>query len=207
MDRLSRASLKLAEITAANGGIVFFEPSSISDPKYFHEAINIAHIVKYASQRVTRSDEGICNKSKSVLLEICTHGENGLEWKYNKDGKWGKWHHMKAFSAHNIADTCGSGDWCTAGIISKICHQGTTYLKDLLQTDLVQAFKYSQILAAWNCRFEGARGGMYSVSKKNFIKTINEFFSKGPEVSTLPAKKYTLESQVNFICPSCGAPS
>lgn len=207
MDRLSRATLKLAEIAASNGGIIFFEPSSASDTKYFNEAINISHIVKYASQRVKRSKNGICGQSPSALLEICTYGENGLEWRYKRCNRWEKWNNMKAFPAHNIADTCGSGDWCTAGIISMICTHGISYLENLLYEDLAKTFKYSQILAAWNCGFEGARGGMYSIPPNKFSKIIEEFALNRTEIITSSTKQHVFKNQVNFICPSCGAVS
>ena len=57
MDRLSRSSLSLAAAAAKRGAVVVFEPSSKSDQRFFEEALRLAHIVKYADQRLAEFDQ------------------------------------------------------------------------------------------------------------------------------------------------------
>jgi fructokinase len=204
MDRLSRAALILAQKVSSSGGIVFFEPSSKSDPKLFSEAIKVAHVVKYAEQRVAASKEGICQNSTSAILEICTQGSDGLVWRFKRNSKWSKWKNSKAVKAPYVADTCGSGDWCSAGIISQVCQNGFSGLIESSTDSISQAIEYGQLLAAWNCGFEGARGGMYAVPKENFHKEIAELLGGTlrehyEEAATLPNEIIT-----HFSCPSCG---
>lgn len=204
MDRLSRAALILAQKVALSGGIVFFEPSTRSDPKLFSEAMEIAHIVKYAAQRIPASSEGVCQNSPSAILEICTLGSKGLIWRLKKGTKWGTWKESKATNAPYIADTCGSGDWCSAGIISQICQSGYSNLIKLSASCVSQALKYGQLLAAWNCGFEGARGGMYTVSKENFLNEISELSIGTLKEHCEEPKKFPSEIITHFSCPSCG---
>jgi fructokinase len=204
MDRLSRAALVLAQKVASSGGIVFFEPSSKSDPKLFTEAIEIAHIVKYAEQRIPASAGGVCQNSPSVILEICTLGSKGLIWRFQKKYKWSTWKESKAVKAPYIADTCGSGDWCTAGVISQICHNGLSGLINTPTRKIAQSLRYGQLLAAWNCGFEGARGGMYSISKEDFHNEISELSHGNLKGHWDELKEVPNEIVTHFSCPSCG---
>jgi hypothetical protein len=43
---------------------------------------------------------------------------------------------------------------------------------------LQAAIDFSQALAAWNCGFLGARGGMYAVSKGEFQRTIRQILEQ-----------------------------
>ena len=51
------------------GAVVVFEPSGKSDPKLFQEAIQLAHVVKYADQRLTAAS-GAMETGTNTLLEI-----------------------------------------------------------------------------------------------------------------------------------------
>ena len=52
LDRLSRGTLALAAEASAHGALVVFEPSSKSTDKLLAEAIGLAHVVKYANDRL-----------------------------------------------------------------------------------------------------------------------------------------------------------
>ena len=73
LHRLSRAALTLAAEAAARGAVVVFEPSSKATDKLFAEAIGIAHIVKYADQRLA-GVEGVMKDGTATLVEIQTSG-------------------------------------------------------------------------------------------------------------------------------------
>ena len=52
LDRLSRAALSLAKSAADRDAIIVFEPSGKGTDKLMAEAIRLAHVVKYADQRL-----------------------------------------------------------------------------------------------------------------------------------------------------------
>jgi fructokinase len=60
-----------------------------------------------------------------------------------------------------VWDTAGSGDWLTAGLLSRLAVRGRKGLRTASNGAIEQALTFGQALASWNCAFEGARGGMY----------------------------------------------
>ncbi|UKJ64853.1 carbohydrate kinase [Cellulosimicrobium cellulans] len=160
LDRLSRAALTLAHRAAKSGALVVFEPSGRSDPKLFAEAIQIAHIVKYADQRLSDAG-GTMATDTATLLEVQTLGSRGLRYRHKFQGTATGWRELEAVPAGEIVDTCGSGDWCTAGLLTKLARGGLAGFAELTSEDVAEGLQHGQELAAWNCRFEGARGGMY----------------------------------------------
>jgi fructokinase len=73
---------------------------------------------------------------------------------------------------------------------------------------VVEALRFGAALAAWNCGFEGARGGMYAVSRAGFERAVRRILAgQAPEpVSEAPAPA-ELEVSGSF-CPGCsGGPA
>ena len=69
MDRLSRASLTLAEEAARQGAVVVFEPCAKGDLRLTAEALKLAHVVKYANSRL-EGLVGVMSRDTATLLEI-----------------------------------------------------------------------------------------------------------------------------------------
>lgn len=161
LDRLSRAALTLAQRAASRGALVVFEPSGKSDPKLFDEALQIAHIVKYADQRLSDAG-GTMSNDTATLLEVQTLGSRGLRFRHKSENEAPEWIELDAAVATDVVDTCGSGDWCTAGLLSRVGTAGLTGFTAHSTADVSEALQYGQTLAAWNCGYEGARGGMYA---------------------------------------------
>lgn len=161
LDRLSRAALTLAHHAASHGALVVFEPSGKSDPKLFHEATQIAHIVKYADQRLSDAG-GTMSDNTATLLEVQTLGSRGLRFRHKGENDVSEWIELDAAVATDVVDTCGSGDWCTAGLLSRVGTAGLAGFTALSRAHISEALQYGQTLAAWNCGYEGARGGMYA---------------------------------------------
>lgn len=200
MDRLSRAVLEIAEKVRANGGIVFFEPSMKGNLKLFEEALQLSHIIKYSNQRF----HSFLGNTENAILEIQTLGNKGLRWRHKLGRKRSRWIHENAFEVPEFADSCGCGDWCSAGIISKLCRTGIVQLKHCDEQEVKSGINFGQILASWNCRFEGARGGMYAVPGKEDFLTIIEQLCHGS--SSHPTTKFdspSLESISQIFCPAC----
>ena len=204
MDRLSRAALSLATCAAEQGAIIVFEPSAKMDSRLLNEVLQLAHVIKYADQRIPDIEVVDC-KNSSIQLEIQTFGEDGMRYRSNLPKARTKgWVHLPALHAPVLADTCGAGDWCTAGLISMIGAEG---LKGFLQLNTIMlrsALKFGQALAAWTCGFEGARGGMYYIDKKTFDIQIQHILkgeaAKSPE---WPEQQNTSSLLSPVICPAC----
>lgn len=95
----------------------------------------------------------------------------------------------------------GCGDWTTAGLISKVCREGIGGFKAKSTNDIVQGLQYGQLLAAWNCQFEGARGGMYRVHPANFGIEIERFFNSSRAYSGCSVEP--IRSIDRKMCPAC----
>lgn len=202
-DRVSPGILRLVRHYAASGSLIVFEPSGTNDPKLFREALKYTHILKYSQQRAHSFSDLLA--TKSPLLQIETLGEDGLRYKCNlpEISSLG-WRRLEGFEPSSLKDTSGSGDWCTAGILSKIGAGGALALHALEEDEVVEALRYGQALAAWNCSFEGARGGMYRVSKGDFKKTISQIIrgqarAHATNATLTDAQKHSLA----IFCPNC----
>jgi sugar/nucleoside kinase (ribokinase family) len=199
-DRLSRATLNLAARASAEGAVVVFEPSGNGTTKLFTEALRLAHVVKYSNQRFAGIDKTI-GRSSAILLEIQTVGEQGLRYSHRFGRTCSGWLHLAAVAAPRLKDSCGSGDWCTAGLIAKIAARGQKGLEELSAKGLREALRYGQALAAWNCSFEGARGGMYAVPREIFEEQIAGLVSG--RLKTLPEGLADPAPGNAINCPAC----
>ncbi len=198
-DRTSPSALDLAKYFKNKGFIIFFEPSAKGDLNYFEEAINLADIIKYSDQRflsiITKNIE-----KHHPFLEIQTLGDHGLKYRISKDKGW---KHLASYKTEIIKDTCGCGDWTTAGIISKLCNKTKEDLIQSSKDSIELALKYGQALGAWNCGFEGARGGMYRVKKNVFIEETNRILQNQKQQTKINSSIECSYHKHNGICPAC----
>lgn len=201
MDRVSPAALLLAQQAAANGAVVVFEPSARSDEKLLRKAVEIAHIIKYSNQRFVRIP-GAMESGSATLVEVQTLGEDGLRYRHRFSRTGSAWKRLAAVAAPQLTDTCGSGDWCTAGLVSMVATGGQEGLIRAGASGLTTALGYGQTLAAWNCGFEGARGGMYMVERQQ-LRAHLEALSSGRFESVLPPACSTRLSVATVACPAC----
>lgn len=201
MDRLSRAALTLAAKASAEGAVVVFEPSGKADPKMFAEALQLAHIVKYADQRLAAVG-GVMDEGTATLVEVQTLGAAGLRYRHRLGRGLSDWKSLGAVPAPLVADTCGSGDWCTAGLVQRLASAGQAGLRKANDKDLQAALRYGQALAAWNCGFEGARGGMYAVDRAELEMQVKSLVSGKPAASS-QTSAVTIASGKAVACPAC----
>ena len=199
MDRLSRAALDLGAQAEKQGAVIVFEPSGKSDPLLFEEAIRLAHVLKYADQRLD-GVSGAMETGANTLLEIQTLGSQGLQYRHKLDGEVSQWKHMGALTAPRLDDTCGSGDWCTSGLIDKLADNGLNGLLIAGEDGVREALLYGQALAAWNCAFEGARGGMYRTTRATFDEQIDGLLKGRP---IMPIADVGLSRDSEAACPAC----
>jgi fructokinase len=202
-DRLSRAALVLAKSCAEWGAVVMFEPSGPGSPRLFAEALEVSHIVKYSHERMGAVEE--LKTTRKPLLQIETCGKDGLRYRSRLPGaRTNDWLMLEALDAGDVRDTAGAGDWCSAGLLHRLATGGVDGLLATNAEKLQSSLLYGQALAAWSCRFEGARGGMYAVGRDQFLRDVEGILNKlsncvfRPE-SSLPVK---LSSPYGF-CSSC----
>lgn len=147
LDRLSRANLMLAAEASSNGAIVVFEPSGKASDKLLAEALRLAHIAKYADERLDGLS-GAMTEGAATLLEIQTLGKKGLTYRHKIGGILSNWIFLKALHVPRLVDTCGSGDWCTAGLIAKVAGRGQVGLRSIEAHGIEAALRYGQALSA-----------------------------------------------------------
>ena len=199
MDRLSPAVLKLAARASSEGAVVMFELSSKVAPRFFAEALRLAHIVKYADQR-RREVGSAMPRGSTTLVEIQTLGARGLRYRHRFDRRASGWIHMEAVPAPRLTDSCGAGDWCTAGLLAKAASHGLATFRKNGEEAIHRALRYGQALAAWNCGFEGARGGVYSIPREDFDDQIDGLLKGSPRT---PIPWVRRRRTATFVCPAC----
>jgi sugar/nucleoside kinase (ribokinase family) len=199
LDRVSRAAISLAAEAARSGAVVVFEPSGKSDEKLFEEALQIAHVVKYSDQRLSNAG-GPLNGSRGTLVEIQTLGSQGLRYRHRLTGEASDWLSLPTRSALRLVDTCGSGDWCTAGFLAVAASKGVEGLREGGDQVVLSALRYGQALAAWNCGFEGARGGMYALERQEFERQIDAIVSGKPILRVIERLQ---SKEPSVACPAC----
>ena len=199
MDRLSPAALKLAARASSEGAVIMFELSSKVDPKLLAEALRLTHIVKYAEQRISEVGSAM-PRGSATLVEIQTLGAKGLKYRHRFNRRASGWIPMQAVPAPRLVDSCGAGDWCTAGLLAKAVSRGQARFIKNGEEAIHRALRYGQALAAWNCGFEGARGGMYAIPWKDFDVQIDGLLHGR---SRMPIPTVKARRRAMFVCPSC----
>jgi sugar/nucleoside kinase (ribokinase family) len=200
IDRLSPANVALARSASAAGALVVFEPSARSDPRLLAEIVGLAHVIKYAQERLAVVG-GAMTKNSATMLEVQTLGANGLRYRHRFSGQPSGWLQLPGVATSSVLDTCGAGDWCTAGILAKIGRNGRDGLRSIGAAGVKKALEYGQALAAWNCGFEGARGGMYQVTKKVFENQVTRIL-RVREHAAGPARLVN-HADAGVPCPAC----
>jgi fructokinase len=202
-DRVSPAVIRLATHYRSRGAVVAFEPSGVGDVRLFREAVAASHLVKYSHERV--KDPSALEDQEGPGLLVETSGEEGLRFRARlAGGRNRRWKAMPAIPAPKVRDTAGCGDWCTAGILHTLATDGARSFASADEELLTEAMRYGQALAAWNCGFEGARGGMYDVAKSEFQGSIVALLA-GESTQEVETKAVHSDAPVpsRFTCSAC----
>jgi len=200
-DRVSPASLRLAEKAKEKGALIVFEPTSIKDDPHFKAAINLCDILKYSNERTKTSPQRAYESKAKLVVE--TLGSEGLRYRFRKNNICGKWKLMPAFRVHKLKDSAGAGDWCTAGLIDKLATNKTP-ITHLSEKIIENSLRYGQALSALNCSFTGPRGIMYGMERSCFDKEIQSIL-KSKETCT-PSNDIladSLKKMSKCVCPAC----
>ncbi|HMT54097.1 MAG TPA: PfkB family carbohydrate kinase [Saprospiraceae bacterium] len=169
-DRVNRSSIDLAKYYKEQGSLIYFEPSSLTENKQFHECIELAHIIKFSNERI-KDYSSILDKQR-VPLEIVTFGKDGIQYRYSHKLNANEWISLPSYETSKVVDTAGSGDWFSAGLISILGKNGVITFEKCTDAEIRQALDFGQAFGALNCYFEGARGLMYNLSKTEIIANV-----------------------------------
>jgi fructokinase len=197
-DRPSPGSLRLAQAWRERGALIVFEPNHRFAADLFSAGLATAHVVKYSQQRLAGLADAMAASEPLLLVE--THGANGL--RYRGRGGPDGWRQLDALAAPLVRDAAGSGDWCAAGIIHALGRRGREGLEQASGAEVLAALRFGQALAAWNCVFEGARGGMDQADRPTFERAITALLG-GEEVSVPALTPEAPEAEGNWFCPTC----
>lgn len=148
-DRLSVNIVKAMHQARSAGALIYFEPSDI-DGEHFEDALRLSSIIKYSSDRLGGEVDDLVADTSTIA--IITHGAEGLEVRQGSISIW-----CEAIPVDHVADTCGSGDMVSVGLIDWLLNDGRPY-DGLTLTEIVAGVIAGQHLAAANCAFAGARG-------------------------------------------------
>jgi fructokinase len=198
-DRQTPSSLELANHYKALGSIIFFEPTNISEDKIFQKCLKIADIIKFSHDQIKNYSNTY--KSQQVKLEIETLGINGLRYRFSHVLKCNSWTNLSPYNIGIIKDSAGAGDWCSAGIISKLGSKGQIGFNNLYENELIQALNYGQALGALNCFFDGARGSMYNLSRNELLSIVNSILINNPAsiINTPLVRTYRKKIDINKL--------
>jgi fructokinase len=201
---VSRGAIILAARAEELGAVVVFEPSAVGDQSLFREAWSISHIIKYSHERLAELPEGF-EFSANQVLQVETLGSEGLRYR----ARFGErvatpWRTLEALKAPAVKDTAGAGDWCIAGILHKLGRTGAEGLRGVTPDELEAGVRFGQALAAWNCGYVGARGGMYQVTLEECLDQVGRILEgRGARARSKPATGKAVEAKPTW-CPSCG---
>lgn len=200
-DRTSRGAVSLAEHARDAGTLVVFEPSAESDPALLNEAIDTAHIIKVAADRLRGNESVLRAKGPTLLIE--TLGAKGLRFSATTRGGKRVWKTLAAFPVSGLRDSAGAGDWCTVGIISRLGQLSVEGLVTAPVQTLEDAIRFGLAMAAWTCRYDGARGGMYAVTSEQFGHAITAILKGKNDATDWPALAVRGPRQRAVWCDCC----
>jgi fructokinase len=137
------------------------------------------------------------------LLLVETHGGEGLRYLDRRHGT-GEWQTLPALPVEVVRDAGGSGDWTTAGLVHMVGQHGLEGFRALGDDELRQALRFGQALGAWNCAFEGARGGVYRVDGERFRSDVQRILS-GEVFDPAAGSDADSQGHAGRFCPGCAS--
>ncbi len=197
-DRDSEGALLLARHCAAGGALVVHEPNYAGKETYFDQALQLAHVLKFSRERLPRLAD---HPLPGPLLLIETRGSEGLRYLDRRHGP-AAWQELPALPVEVVRDAGGSGDWTTAGFIHLAGGHGLAGFRALGPDELRRALRFGQALGAWNCAFEGARGGAYRVDRDRCRRDVLRLLA-GERFDSAAGSGPDTRDAAGRFCPGC----
>jgi sugar/nucleoside kinase (ribokinase family) len=188
-DRDSPGSLLLARHCRDQGALVVYEPNYAGPESQLDEALAVAHVLKFSRDKLGELAESGRLDGPELIIE--TLGGDGLRF---LDRRVGEWEHLPAYRVPVVRDAGGSGDWCTAGFLClNRVNRGEQYR---------EALRYGMALGAWNCAFEGARGGLYHVDRQTMMRDVLRL-AMGEVFDPMDSAGRSTLDEAGAFCPGC----
>ena len=206
-DRFESTTLRLASKAREAGAVVMFEPDSFGSNNNFSEALQISDIVKYSAHRLGKSIEPWLKKSgarPSLVIETMDGG--GLRYMTSRGLDDLTWSPQGPFVVRNPSDQAGAGDWCSAGLITRILT--TAKSERWRERTIRRALSFGQALAAASVLFEGPRGYLEKTPRRAVLRAalstirrgqLPEWIGQDTEIATEPLFPLD-ESEVCVLC-------
>lgn len=194
-DRLSPATVMLAEHFAEAGSLVVFEPSTGGKWRHLIErAVRVAHVIKHADDRAVPHADHPPSRGQ---VRVVTEGAGGARFRVGH----GNWHHSPAFP-YPIVDAGGAGDWTTAGLVHGLMTEGRRTVRTV-----GDALRWAQALAAVSCGAPGARGLARQQSADAVLRAA-QFIEEKRELPNARAEVLRRANRVRAsgVCPWCLMP-
>ena len=147
-----------------------FEPSYYAKNSQFTSALKLSDVVKYSTERMGQCMEALLlGIDTTPRLVVETMDGGGLRYKNQSRGpSKSVWRHQEAFSVERPVDQAGAGDWCSAGLISRILAGRPPYRWQ--DRTIRRALAFGQALAAASILFEGPRGYIERSSRRAVLQ-------------------------------------
>jgi fructokinase len=198
-DRDSEGALLLARHCRDRGALVVYEPNYAGKESNLDGALAVAHVLKFSRERLP----DLLNRpldGPGLIVE--TLGANGLNYLDRREPS-AQWRTMPAIGVPVVRDAGGAGDWTTAGFLHLAGLDGYAGFQALSPDDLLGALRFGQALGAWNCAFEGARGGVYQMSRERWRQDIERLLA-GEVFDPLEGSHASTHDLAGSFCPGCG---
>ena len=138
----------------------------------FAACMAVSDVVKYSAQRIAKPP--VNPDDPSPRLEIQTQGESGLRFRIKTGTNHpGAWQQLPGFPVTDLKDATGCGDWCSAGFLHAVGTEGRQAFLRLSGNQIAEGLKFGQALSAVNCHYEGARGPMYALTRREFLAKVD----------------------------------
>jgi sugar/nucleoside kinase (ribokinase family) len=200
-DRVSKGILALAAEFAEKGALIYFEPCGTGDEKLFRQMCKLCHILKYSQQRARTFVDVL--KGAEPLLQIETLGDDGIRFRSMLPAAWTDgWVKVDGLEVDQFKDAAGAGDWASAALIDFLGRSALPMFEKTSQRQLLRAVQYAQVLASWNCKYEGARGGMYESTWRSLQRYVRAASLKTKPLITRSEKMNAVATEFD-ICISC----
>jgi fructokinase len=125
-----------------------FEPAGLGRPHLFDRAIEVAHLVKFSSERAPAFRDRLLDTG-AVLVE--TLGANGARVRISEAKTW---QHMPPQPITTKVDSAGAGDWTTAGLVDELFPASGVPVHPS-PDGVARAVTNGQVLGALACSWEG----------------------------------------------------
>ena len=168
-DRSGPTTIKLAIEARKAGALVMFEPGSFRSNDNFKAALQISDVVKYSVRQTGQSIEPWLHTAvRKPFLVVETMGGKGLRYMTRSGLHNFIWKHQEPFVVDSPTDQAGAGDWCSAGLISRLLRTSTP--ERWRRRTIGRALAFGQALAAASIRFEGPRGYVEKSSRHEILR-------------------------------------